>query len=229
MKKTIFIIPCLLGVCLISPVFAAKNSEVGAQNANSGQGTQQTQLSPSPTGNQVQNKNKIKTQNQGEEDQLEVSNQEQEASQSNKPNDRSETARERMSLVAQKVEELLTSPDRQGGIGQQVREIAQSQNEIQKQIKTELEKVETKNNLMKRLFGPDYKALKNLNKQLEQNQLRIEQLEQLQTQLTNQGDITMVQETIQALVQQNTSLQDIITNEEQIKSLFGWLSRFFTK
>jgi uncharacterized protein YeeX (DUF496 family) len=79
------------------------------------------------------------------------------------------------------------------------------------------------------LIGSDYQALKNVQKQIEQNQLRIQQLEQLQNQLTNQSDIAIVQETIQALTEQNISLQDRINLEEQSGSLFGWLFKLLSK
>ena len=64
---------------------------------------------------------------------------------------------------------------------------------------------------------------------MEQNRLRIHQLEQLQNQLTNQSDITMVQETIQALIDQNVVLQDRINFEEKSSSLLGWFFRLFAK
>jgi len=182
------------------------------------------------TGNQVQNQNEVQTQNQGEDSQIQTNTQEQElqvTSKSAAP--RSETAKENMSVVSQKVEELLTTQAEKGGIGEQVRQIAQEQNQAQAQIQEQLNKLETKGKLARLLTGTDYNAVKNLKAQLVQNQLRIQQLEQLQNQLFNQGDITMVQETIQALIQQNTSLQEKITAEEQIKSMFGWLFKLFTK
>jgi len=79
------------------------------------------------------------------------------------------------------------------------------------------------------LTGTDYGAVKNLKAQLEQNQIRIELLTQLQTKLFNQGEITMVQETVQAMIGENMSLQQRIAVEEQTKSMFGWLFRFFAR
>ncbi len=82
---------------------------------------------------------------------------------------------------------------------------------------------------MKSLIGPDYKALKALNQEMEQNQLRIQQLEQIKTQLSNQGDLQMVQEAIEALTAQNTSLQDMVKTEEATSSLLGWLFKMLAK
>jgi len=180
----------------------------------------------------VQNQNQIQIQNQGEEGQIQVANQEEESERVGQPKEvasRSETARERMSVVAEKVEELLTSETRFGGIGEQVRVVAREQNQAQEQIGEQLGLIEVRQGWLKRLLGPDFGAVKNLRQQIEQNQLRIRQLEQLQNQLTNQGDQTMIQEMIQVLGEQNTALQEKIQAEESITSLFGWLFKLLNR
>lgn len=233
MKKLIFILPVFLAFGLVLPVFAAKNNEVGAQTGQQiqQQAQQQLPISASQTGNQVQNRNQVNTQNQGEDSQLQVNTQEQEnlgEGQGEGLQNRSQNAVQNMSEVAKQVQQLLQARTT-GGIGEQVRQIAQEQNQAQTQIQAEFKKVESRGKLFKLLVGSDYQALKNLQKQTEQNQLRIQRLAQLQNQLTNQGDITMVQETIQALAEQNTTLQDRINLEEQSGSLLGWLFKLFAK
>ncbi len=144
-------------------------------------------------------------------------------------NPRSETARQNMSVVSQAVEELLTTQGAQGGIGQQISEVAKQQQQAQPEIEEQLNKLEARQGLTKRLFGPDYKAIRNLNRQTERNQLRIRELQQLQNQVTNQADETQIQGVVHALVEQNTALQDQIQNEEQVASLLGWLIKLFVK
>ena len=194
-------------------------------------------------GNQGQNQNQIQIQNQGEDQQIQVGTQERESLQEGQEleveaakkvklksvNPRSENARQNMSVVAETIEELLITQGAKGGIGQQVREIAQEQKQAQVQTEEQFNKLESRRGLMKRLFGPDYKAIKNLNKQVEQNQLRVQQLQQLQNQAVNQDDQAQIQETVQALVEQNTSLEEQIQAEEKIGSLFGWLIKLFIK
>ena len=184
-----------------------------------------------------QNQNQVETQNQGEESQLNVNTQEQESlgenqdgqGESKNESPRSETAKENMSEVSKKVEELLMDETIKGGIGDQVKQIAQEQKQAQDQTKTDLEKVDKRNGLLKSIIGPDYRALKNIQKQMEQNRLRIQLLEQLMTQSSNQNEITMVQETIQALTDQNTVLQDKVVLEEKMVSLLGWFFKLFAK
>lgn len=144
-------------------------------------------------------------------------------------NSRSQVARENMSEVAQKVEELLASPDRQGGIGEEVKEIAKEQKEAQLEIEEELNKMESKGNFFKRLFGPDYGAIRSLNQQLENNRLRMAQLEELSNQTQNKADQEQIQESVEVLLQQNTALQEHIQVEEKTSSLFGWIIRLFRR
>ncbi len=225
MKKIVPIVSVFALLLVAMPVLATKS---GAEaQGTTAQTQQKLQISPSPTGNQVQNQNQVKTQNEGEDQEIKNNIQEQENLEDGST--RSGTATQNMNNVAQKVEELLSTKTLQGGIGQQVKVIAQEQKTAQEEIQTELGKVDSRGGLLKSLIGPDFKALKNMQKQMEQNQLRIQELSQLKNQLTNQGDITQVQEMIQALTDQNTALQDIINLEEQSSSLLGWLIKLFVK
>lgn len=228
MKKnyTVLLTLFVLGLItfMLSKESFAKTATSGFQNA-------QDTLPASPIGTQIQNQNQVGTQNMGEESNLRVSISEQEGTKSGNGvglENKNPNAVEHMSIVAQKVQELLQIRTK-GGIGDQVREIAREQNQAQDQIQVHLGEVEAKGNLVKFLFGPDYKAIKNLKQLLEQNQLRIQSLQQLMTQVTNEADETSVQETIEALTLENTSLQEVISAQEEIKSLFGWLAKLFVK
>jgi hypothetical protein len=156
---------------------------------------------PTPQGNQVTNQSQVQTQNQGEEIQLQV--------------------------ATQYMEQLMDMGGLNEKVGGQVRTIAQEQVQTQSQIQAQLNKLESRSGWMKKLFGPDYKALKNLREQMEQNRLRIQQLTQLKNQVTNQADETRLQEAIQVLVEQNTALEEQIQAEEKVGSIFGWLIRLF--
>jgi hypothetical protein len=226
MKKIASVIS-ILTLSFVTVLVLATNNEASAQQGATTQMQQRLQVSPSPIGNQVQNQNQIKTQNGGEDSQINANVGEQESLKEASP--RSETAIQNMSNVAQQVEDLLTTKTLQGGIGQQVKVIAQEQKTAQDGIQAELGKVDGRNGLLKSIIGPDFRALKNMQKAMEQNQLRIQELTLLQNQLTNQGDITQVKEMIQALIDQNTALQDRVNLEEKSGSLFGWLVKLFVK
>ena len=129
--------------------------------------------------------------------------------------------------VSDAVQDLLAMPDRQGGIGQQVRVIAQAQNDAQQLISGQLKQLESRSNFVKRLIGADHKAIQALKQEQLQNQLRIESLEQLLTETKNQSEIDQIQLAIEALVAQNTELGLKISESESTPSLFGWMFRFF--
>jgi len=225
MKKLLYIIPVLAVFGLASTIYAESNG-VGAQT---GQGTQQQlhTASPSPIG--VQNKNQVQTQNEGEDSQLMVNTEEEENLEGREVGSQSGgLSAEHMSEVAKQVQALLQVRTT-GGIGQQVRVIAQAQNQAQIQIQAQLDKLESKGKLARFLTGTNYEAVKSLQQQIIANQLRIQELTTLETQLTNQSDIASVQATIQALTQENVSLQEEIAAELQTRSLFGWLFRLFAQ
>lgn len=182
-------------------------SSVSAKGSPS-QGSQPTVV----TGKQIQNK--------GENTQIQTSTREKE---------RSETAIDHQSAVSEKVEELLTTKSAKGGIGQQISEFAQTQTQDQDEIVATINQLDARAGLVKRLIGSDLKAVKKLNQQLERNQERVKQLEQLKLQVSNSGDQTKLREMIEVLNQENTFLQDQIKLEENIPSLFGWLIKLFNK
>ncbi len=188
-------------------------------------------MSPSPLGSEVKNQNEIQTQNQGEDKEVRTQNQEEEESATEAGEglqNRNENASEHMSLVAKKVQELLALKT-QGGIGEQIREVAQEQNQDQTRIQEQLNKFESRGKFLKFMIGTDFEAVANLEQLMEQNRLRIQELTQLKDSLVSQGDITVVEETIQALTDQNTALQELIKLEEKTFSLFGWLAKLFSK
>ena len=216
-------------VCLL--VFILKN-EVFAQNTEQKPtNTQNYIITATTSGNTVQNQNQINTQNQGEDSQIEVKNDENEMLEEGDEEGeglqtRSQTALEHMSNVAKQVQ-LMLQIRTEGGIGDQVREIAKEQNQSQVQTELDLEKLNGKSKFARFLTGTDFGAVKNIRQQVEQNQLRIQKLLELQNQLNNQADIKTVQESIQSIINQNTSLSELIQAEEQTKSIFGWLIKYF--
>lgn len=207
MKKLLYVVPVLVVFGLVSNAYAANNG-AGAQTGQQVQQQDRVQDptanaygSPYPTGNQVQNRNQVNTQNQGEETRLQVATSEMEQLMD-------------MNMVNKTLES-------------QVQTVAGEQAQAQIEIEGQLIKLESRSSFVKKLFGPDYKAIKNLNQQMEQNRLRIQLLTELQNQVTNQNDETQLQEAIQALIDQNTSLQEQIQAEENTISLFGWLVKLF--
>ena len=184
------------------------------------------------------NTNTIQVQNQGEDQQLEVANQQQQesgdATTGGRKSDvsianRGATASEHLSIVAQQVDNLLSFPDRRGGIGDQVRVIAQEQEQIQERVRESLEQLENRPRFMVKLFGPNYKAINRLQATIEQNEQLVEELLILQENALYPAEKEDLSSAITALEQQNTLLFQQIQLSSGDNGFLGWVFRFFSQ
>ncbi len=226
MKK--YLILSFLFLLAITPVLAKSTTETGGQQSNTTSGSENTvTASPtrkpviSPTGNQVKNENVVQTQNQGEDSQLSVKTQE--AEQLNQAVDDS------LTKVSDQVLELIDSVGAKGGIGQQVKVIAQDQTKLQQEIKSDVTQLNSRGTMAKFFIGSDKKLIKSMEQKMEQNRLMIQQLEELKIQTQNQGDLEQLQLTIDLMTYQNTSLQSKVEKESKSNGMFGWLVNLFNK
>lgn len=191
----------------------AQNEMESAQNQEQIQ-TQNEQLGT----DQEQIQNQIITQTQNE--QLEAVQ-----TQTVEKEGRSQIAQQRMSRVAQAVHEMLQIAERDEGIGQQVRIIAQSQN--QEKIEMKLEKVQKRRNFVKFLLGPNHQEIKNAEKLLKQNREQIQELNQAE--LENSEDQQKLKEQIQVLETADQEIGDSLKKSKKGFSLLGWMFKLFAK
>ncbi|HBP51450.1 MAG: hypothetical protein US68_C0003G0005 [Candidatus Shapirobacteria bacterium GW2011_GWE1_38_10] len=217
MKK--YFVLSFLFLLAITPALAKGSADTQSQPVSSGQTVTNTQKVVSPTGNAVQNQNQVQTQNQGEEQQLSVKTQESEQL--------NQDVNQSLTKVSDQVHQLIDTVGAKGGIGQEVKAIAQDQLKVQDQIKSDFEGLNSRGTLKKLLIGSDKKLTQSLEQKMEQNRLMIQQLEELKLQIRNTGDLQQLQETIDLMVYQNTSLQNKIDIENKAKGIFGWLVNLF--
>ncbi|MFA5750119.1 MAG: hypothetical protein WC895_02770 [Candidatus Shapirobacteria bacterium] len=224
MKK--YLILSFLFLLVITPALAKGSTETQGQQLNTTTGSQKiVTISPtknatiSPTGNQVKNTNEVKTQNQGEDSQLSVKTQESEQL--------NQTVNDSFTKVSDQVHELIETVGAKGGIGQQVREIAQSQTKLQDEIKLDVTQLNSRGTVSKFFIGSDKKLIKSMEQKMEQNRLMIQQIEELKLQTKNTGDLQQLQKTIDLMTYQNTSLQKKIDKENKSNGMFGWLVNLF--
>jgi len=218
MKK--YLILSFLFLLVITPVVAKGTPTTSGQQMNSNSTTVTTTTNPtdkpivSPTGNQVQNKNEVQTQNQGQEKQIEIKTQESE---------------ELTQKVSDQVHELIDTVGAKKGIGQEVKEVAQNQIKNQENIKSSLAQLQLRKYFIKFFIGSDKKVIQDVEEKIEQSKLMIQQLEELKLKTKNTADLQQLQETIDLITYQNTSLQEKIDIENQSKGMFGWLTKLFNK
>lgn len=150
----------------------------------------------------------------------------QEQGKNNKGEINSETHR---SVVATFVQDLLSVADRNTGIGESVRVIAQEQNDSEKDVTEEISAVENRSKVKTFFIGSDYKNLGALRSEMVKTNNRIDQLKRLINKTTNTEDKTTLQNQITTLEREQTKINDFITQNESKFSLFGWVAKFFTK
>lgn len=129
------------------------------------------------------------------------------------------------SEVANAVQQMLDVADRNGGIGEQIRIIAQSQNENQLKIENSIKKIEGRGSVARFVIGPNYAEINNTQQLLDQNKGRIAQLNEMMAQVTNQGDQQKLQNQIAVLEKADIQIQASINDSERGFSLLGWLFR----
>lgn len=135
----------------------------------------------------------------------------------------------RRSQVANAVQVMLQVADRSGEIGEQIRVIAQKQNQNQQEMEAGLEKVQTRSKVMKFLFGPGYKQVRVVEKKMEEHSAEVEKLKQAKEQLSDVADQAVIAEQIAIMEQAREELQAELSGQEKVFSLFGWLAKMFVK
>ena len=139
-------------------------------------------------------------------------------------------AAEHRSVVANFVQSLLkVASSTPGGIGQQVRVIAQQQNDSAATATEAITKVNNRSKIKTFLIGSDYKNLGALRNEVVHTRNRLEQLNRLTESVENATDTTEIQSQIQALEQEQTKIENFIKAQEGKFSLFGWLLKLFNR
>jgi hypothetical protein len=213
---------------VLSFAFLLMSVPVLAKGSNENQGQQNSSnskpiVSISPTGKQEKNENNVQTKNEGDEKELKIETQENEQDQLNQVVDES------LNKVSDQVKQLIETTGAKGGIGIQVKEIAQNQTKLQDEIKLNLGELNSRNAFTKLMLGSDKELVKSMEQKMDQNKLMIQQLEELKLQTKNTSDLEELQQTIDLIIYQNTALEDKVTKENKTNGLFGWFINFFNK
>lgn len=134
---------------------------------------------------------------------------------------------QRRSQVANAVHQMLQVADRVGGIGEQVRVIAQSQQQNHEEVEAKLERIKERSGFAKFFIGPKYDEIEKAKDLLEQDKDKIKDLEDLKSVLTNEEDKAKITEQVEVIKKAMTEVENIIGEEQKGFSLFGWLAKVF--
>ena len=136
---------------------------------------------------------------------------------------------QRRSTVANAVQEMVKVAERNGGIGQEIKTIAQAQAQNQGKIETGMQIIQGRSGFAKFFVGPNYNEINNAKKLLEQNREQIKQLDEIQNQITTESDKQKLTEQVKLLEQTNQEIENSLNISQKGFSLFGWIFRLFVK
>ena len=114
-----------------------------------------------------------------------------------------------------------------GGIGEQVKVVAQEQEKDEDKIVNQIDAVQKRSKIKTFLFGTDYKNVGALRSEMVQTKNRIDQLTKLMGQTTNTADKTELQTQITAMQIEQTNTETFLETNESSFSLFGWVRKLF--
>jgi hypothetical protein len=223
-----------------------RSQQAGLNETGQGaaQGPQTGQnLSTPGTGQEQQEQVQQETQNIGENETIRVQQQEQVRVQNaselhemleqreREMNQELQTLDEPQQLVYQNqnrvrltVESLMATADLAGELGPQMVQLAEELNaSVNATIRAE-ERIQTRNTVVRVLFGGDAEAAREIEQQVIQNQERIRELQALLGECTCDAEVrAILQKQLQNAEQEQLRLQQVAANELQANGLLGWL------
>ena len=204
----------ILSALLVSTTYAAS---INGQQIKS---QEQLQINQdiNENGSQVRTQEQLQI-NQENQNQEQVSNQ----VQSNSNN------QQRRSAVANAVQEMLQVAERNTGIGEQIRVIAQNQNRNQEDIEESLARVQKRSAIAKIIMGPNYSEINKAQELLNQNRSQIQQMEEIRNQVVSEEDKQVLNEQIQLISNANEEIEDLLDDSKKGFSLLGWMFKIFNR
>ena len=134
------------------------------------------------------------------------------------------------SAVATFVKSLLDVADReQGGIGEQVRAVANEQDESKDDVAGAIDKIQNRSKLKTFFIGTDYKNIGQLRSEMVKTGNQIDQMKRLLDEITSEENKIALHDQIQVLEQDQQTINSFLTTNENKFSLFGWFVKLFNK
>lgn len=138
-----------------------------------------------------------------------------------------EMSEKHRSAISKFVNELNAVADRDGGIGEELKEVAKEQNEAKEKTAEVIEKVEKRGGLKTFLFGTDYKNIGKLRSEMVTTGSHLNRLNKAKERADDSETIAGIEEQITALEEDKSNIEGFIAENESKFSLFGWLVKLF--
>lgn len=139
----------------------------------------------------------------------------------------SDISAEHRSAIAAFVQSLLRAADRDGGIGAEVRAVAQSQNDSASTTAEAVAKVQSRGKLMSFLFGTDWKNVGTLRSQIAKADSDARRLETAISAATDASVKADLEAQLAALRAEQEKIEAFVESREKDFSLLGWFTKLF--
>jgi hypothetical protein len=139
------------------------------------------------------------------------------------------TAETHRSAVATFVQTLRATAARDGGIGAEVRAVAQAQNDAASTTIDAMTKLEKRSNVVSFFLGTDWKSVGTIRRAIAQNQADVKNLEKSLSLTTNASVRAELEAEIETLRNAGEDLENFVTSHEAKFSLFGWFTKLFVQ
>ena len=134
------------------------------------------------------------------------------------------------SSVSTFVQSLLNVADKErGGLGEQVKEVAQAQNESIEADVEAIDKIKNRSQIKTFLIGTDYKNIGKLRSATAKTENQVNKLNDLLEEETSADTKTALQAQVQILTREQQKIEAFIKANESRFSLFGWFVKLFNK
>lgn len=142
-------------------------------------------------------------------------------------NDVEDEGERHRSVVADIVHSLTALADRDGGIGEEVRKVAQEQASSSEHISEAMARIEARSALMTFLFGADFRNIGELRSELATTQNHIEQLTKVKSEAVSADVKVGIDTQISALKKANADASAFVEAHADTFSIFGWFAKLF--
>jgi hypothetical protein len=136
---------------------------------------------------------------------------------------------EHQSAVAKAIQAILAASATNVKIGEQIRVIAQQQNDTQAAVSDNVARIETESKVKTFLIGSDYKTIGALRSDLAKSKASIEQLKRTIEQTTDATLKATLLAEVKTLEIEQASIETFVEAKASSFSLFGWAVKLFSK
>lgn len=134
-----------------------------------------------------------------------------------------------LELTTEKIDNLKRVGLSVPGLAETVDGIITEHNDFSQRVDTEVVKVQNRPRIVKVVLGPNYNALKELNRLLANNSSEILKLQNLLFKVSEPSDITSIKAAVSAIQLENEAIQDQIDTESNQPSVFGFVMKWISR